>query len=48
LCGKANVVISIKKTENFCGHTFTLEKHPSLCLGHADFPLQESTIDQFV
>jgi hypothetical protein len=47
LCARADVVISIRKTENFCGHTFTLEKHPSLCLGRADFPLQESTIDQF-
>jgi hypothetical protein len=47
LCGRADVVISIRKTENFCGHTFALEKHPSLCLGRAEFPLQESTIDQF-
>jgi len=48
LCGKANAVIAIKKFKESSGHRFILEKHPSLCLGHADFPLQESTIDQFV
>jgi hypothetical protein len=48
LCGKSNVVISIRKSGSLFGHRFVLEKHPSFCLGHADFPLQEFTIDQFV
>jgi hypothetical protein len=48
LCGKSNVVIGIKKSKGSLGNRFILEKHPFLCLGRADFPLQEFTIDQFV
>lgn len=48
LCGKANVVTSFRKSKSSSDHRFILEKHPSLCLGRADFPLQEFTIDQFV
>jgi hypothetical protein len=48
LCGKANVVVSVGKSKGSSGRRFILEKHSSLCLGRADFPLQEFTVDQFV
>jgi hypothetical protein len=48
VCGKADAAISIKKSKSSSGYRFILEKHPSLCLGRVDFPLQEFTIDQFV
>jgi hypothetical protein len=43
--GRANVVMSIRQAKH--GPRFVLEKHPTLCLGYADFPSDHVTIDQF-
>jgi len=45
LCGRANVVISIKPSK--FGQQFVLEKHPMFSLGYAEFPSQNPTLTQF-
>jgi len=45
LCGRANVVISIRPSK--FGQQFVLEKHPSFSLGHAEFPSQKLTLSKF-
>lgn len=45
VCGRANVVISMRQAKY--GQQFVLEKHPTLCLGYAEFPSDHVTIDQF-
>jgi len=45
LCGRANVVISVRHTN--IGQWFVLEKHPIFSLGYAEFPTQNLTLNQF-
>jgi len=45
VCGRANVVISVRRT-NF-GQRLVLEKHPIFSLGYAEFPSQNLTLNQF-
>ena len=45
-CGRANVVLSVRPFK--LGQRLVLEKHPSLCLGYAEFPSQNLTLDQFL
>lgn len=45
VCGRANVVISIKPSK--FGQQFVLEKHPMFSLGYAKFPSQNPTLTQF-
>jgi hypothetical protein len=44
-CGRANVVIMIRQAKY--GEQFVLRKHPTLCLGYAEFPHEHVTLDQF-
>jgi hypothetical protein len=44
--GRANVVMSVKPTR--FGQRLVLEKHQLLCLGYAEFPSENLTIDQFM
>jgi hypothetical protein len=46
LCGRANVVASIKKFRN--RPHFVLEKHPKFKLGKAEFPSEEVTLADFL
>ncbi len=46
LCGRANVVASIKKFRN--RPHFVLEKHPQFKLGKAEFPSEEVTLADFL
>jgi hypothetical protein len=46
LCGRANVVASIKKFTN--RPHFVLEKHPRLKLGKAEFPSEEVNLTDFL
>ena len=46
LCGRANVVASIKKFRN--RPYFVLEKHPKVKLGKAEFPSEEVTLADFL
>jgi hypothetical protein len=46
LCGRANVVASIKKFRNI--PHFVLEKHPNFKLGKVEFPSEEVTLADFL
>ena len=46
LCGRANVVASIKQFRN--RPYFVLEKHPNFKLGKAEFPSEEVTLADFL
>ncbi len=45
-CQKANVVLAIKQT--LYDREFTLEKHPRLMLGSAEFPSENLTLNHFL
>jgi len=45
-CGRANVVISIRPSKY--GQEFVLEKHPRFALGHAEFPSENLTLNDFI
>ena len=45
-CGRANVVISIRPSRY--GQEFVLEKHPRFALGHAEFPSENLTLNDFI
>jgi hypothetical protein len=45
-CGRANVVISIRSSKY--GQEFVLEKHPRFTLGHAEFPSENLTLNDFI
>lgn len=44
--GRANVVLSVRPSK--FGQRLVLEKHPTSCLGYADFPSENLTLDHFV
>ncbi len=44
--GRANVVLSVKPSK--FGQKLVLEKHPTSCLGYAEFPSDNLTLDQFM
>jgi hypothetical protein len=46
LCGRANVVVAIKKFRS--RPHFVLEKHPNFKLGKAEFPSEEVTLADFL
>jgi hypothetical protein len=46
LCGRANVVVAIKKFRS--RPHFVLEKHPNFKLGKAEFPSEEVTLADFM
>ena len=45
-CGRANVALSVKPSK--FGEKLFLEKHPSFCLGYAEFSSENFTLDQFL
>ena len=45
-CGRANVVISIRPSKY--GQEFVLEKHSHFTLGHAEFPSENLTLNDFI
>jgi hypothetical protein len=45
-CGRANVVICIRSSRY--GQEFVLEKHPRFALGHAEFPSENLTLNDFI
>jgi hypothetical protein len=45
-CGKANVVLAVRQT--MYDREFTLEKHPRLMLGSAEFPSENLTLTDFM
>ena len=46
LCGRANVVASVRKSKH--GPQFVLEKHPYFNLGKADFPSEDFSLMDFM
>jgi hypothetical protein len=46
ICGRANIVLSVRRDKY--GKELVLEKHPHLCLGHAEFPSDKFTLRDFM
>jgi hypothetical protein len=46
ICSRAKTVIAVKPSK--FGQQFLLEKHPAFCLGRAEFPSENLTLNEFM